>query len=139
MPAMHNKVVLITGATGGLGTSVTAAFQNAGARVAAVDRALPNALPNKETSPEASERFASFAADLSTLEGARGAVEAVVSRWGQVDVMVHLIGGFAGGQSVADSDDALFDRMINLNLRTAFYMFRATVTPMRAQGHGRLL
>ncbi len=135
MPAMQNKVVLITGATGGLGTSVTAAFQNAGARVAAVDRALPN----KETSPEASERFASFAADLSTLEGARGAVEAVVSRWGQVDVMVHLIGGFAGGQSVADSDDALFDRMINLNLRTAFYMFRATVPPMRAQGHGRLL
>jgi len=63
---LQEKVVLITGATGGLGTAVTAAFQNAGARIAAVDRA-PHA--------QADERFLSLAADLSTFEGARGAAE----------------------------------------------------------------
>ena len=128
---MQDKVVLITGATGGLGTAVTAAFQSAGARVAAVDRVA---------GAGASDRFASFAADLSTLEGARGAVETVAAHWGRhVDVLVHLIGGFAGGKSVADSDDALFDRMVNLNLRTALYMFRATVPHMRERGSGRIL
>ncbi len=127
---MRDKVVLITGAGGGLGTSVTAAFQNADTRVAAVDRA---------PAVHSSERFVSFAADLSTLDGARGAVEAVAARWGQVDVLVHLIGGYAGGQSVADSDDAVFDRMMNLNLRTAFYMFRAVIPQMRAKGSGRIL
>lgn len=127
---MRDKVVLITGATGGLGTSVTAAFQNADARVAAVDRA---------PAAQAGERFVSFAADLSTLDGARGAVEAVAARWGQLDVLIHLIGGFTGGQSVADTEDAVFDRMINLNLRTAFYMFRAAIPRMRAQGSGRIL
>jgi NAD(P)-dependent dehydrogenase (short-subunit alcohol dehydrogenase family) len=130
MPAIQEKVVLITGATGGLGIVVTAAFQKAGARVAAVDRA-----PKGDTG----ERFLSFAADLSTLDGARGTVEKVAAQWGRVDVLAHLIGGFAGGQSIADTDDAMFDRMINLNLRTAFYMFRAAVPRMRAQGSGRLL
>jgi NAD(P)-dependent dehydrogenase (short-subunit alcohol dehydrogenase family) len=127
---MRDKVVLITGATGGLGTSVTAAFRNAEARVAAVDRS---------PSVQASERFVSFAADLSTLDGARGAVEAVAARWGQVDVLVHLVGGFAGGSSVADTDEAVFARMIDINLRTAFYMFRAIIPRMRTKGSGRIL
>jgi NAD(P)-dependent dehydrogenase (short-subunit alcohol dehydrogenase family) len=109
---------------------VTAAFQNAGARVAAVDRTAGGG---------DGDHFASIAADLSKFEGAQGAVETVASRWGRVDVLVHLIGGFAGGKSVADSDDSLFDRMININLRTALYVFRATVPRMREQGSGRIL
>jgi NAD(P)-dependent dehydrogenase (short-subunit alcohol dehydrogenase family) len=127
---LQDKVVLITGATGGLGTAVTTAFQEAGARIAAVDRA-PHA--------PSDERFLSLAADLSTFEGARVAAETVVKKWGSIDVLVHLVGGFAGGQSIAESDDALFDRMMNINVRTTFYMFRATVPHMRAQGSGRIL
>jgi 3-oxoacyl-[acyl-carrier protein] reductase len=128
--ALEGKVVVITGATGGLGTSVTAAFLEAGARVAAVDRAA---------SREATDDFMAVAADLSALAGAKSAVDAVIARWGRVDVLVHLIGGFAGGTSIADSDDAAFDRMMNLNLRTSFHMFRAVVPQMRAQGGGRIL
>jgi len=127
---VRNEVVLITGAIGGLGTSATAAFLNAGARVAAVDRAAQG---------EAGDGFLPLAADLSAVEGARAAVEAVAARWGRVDTLVHLIGGFLGGQSVADSSDAAFDRMIDLNLRTAFNMVRATLPRMRAQGSGRIL
>ena len=127
---VQRKVVLITGAAGGLGTSVMAAFLNAGARVAAVDRAAGK---------EASDNLFPLAADLSAIEGARDAVATVVRRWGRVDTLVHLIGGFLGGPSVADSGDAAFDRMIDLNLRTAFYMICATVPGLRAQGSGRIL
>ena len=127
---LEGKVAIITGATGGLGTSVTAAFLEAGARVAAVDRSARQ---------EANDSFVSVAADLSTPAGATSAVDAVIARWGRVDILVHLIGGFAGGTSIADADDATFDRMMNLNLRTAFYMFRAVVPRMRAQGSGRIL
>jgi len=134
---LDGRVVLITGATGGLGTSVTAAFLDAGARVAAVDRAARQ---------EATEYLAPIAADLSTFSGAQSATEAVVARWGRIDALVHLVGGFAGGQSIAemgsDSDDATFDRMMNVNLRTAFYMFRAVLPGMREQQRaaaGRIL
>jgi NAD(P)-dependent dehydrogenase (short-subunit alcohol dehydrogenase family) len=130
MSAMRDKVVLITGASGGLGSSVTAAFQNSGALVAAVDRA---------GGAGGTDRLAIIAADLSTLEGTRGAVETAIKRWGSVDVLVHLVGAFAGGQAIADAEDAVFDRMINVNLRTALHMFRATVPHMRAEGSGRIL
>jgi NAD(P)-dependent dehydrogenase (short-subunit alcohol dehydrogenase family) len=128
--SLEGKVVIITGATGGLGTSVTAAFLDSGARVAAVDRAA---------SQSVAENFVAVAADLSSLAGAQSAVDAVMGRWGRIDVLVHLIGGFAGGTTVSDSDDATFDRMMNLNLRTALHMFRAVLPPMRAQGGGRIL
>ena len=128
--SLYGKVVIITGATGGLGTSVTAAFLEAGARVAAVDRSAQQA---------ATENFAPVAGDLSTLAGAQSAADAVIARWGRIDALVHLVGGFAGGVSVSDSDDAMFDRMMNLNLRTALHMFRAVLPQMRTQGTGRIL
>ena len=128
--SLNGKVVIITGATGGLGTSVTAAFLEAGARVAAVDRSAQQA---------ATENFAPVAGDLSTLAGAQSAADAVIARWGRIDALVHLVGGFAGGVSVSDSDDAMFDRMMNLNLRTALHMFRAVLPQMRTQGTGRIL
>lgn len=136
--ALDGKIVLITGATGGLGTSVTAAFLDAGARIAGVDRAL-----NQEKRQTATDRFAPVAADLSTFEGASKAAEAVIAHWGRIDVLAHLVGGYAGGQSIANagaaSGDSIFDRMMNLNLRTAFHMFRAVLPQMRAQGAGRIL
>lgn len=131
--SLDGKVVIVTGATGGLGASVTAAFLDAGARVAAVDRSA------QQKDHPGADRFVPIAADLSSLTGAQAAVAATMACWGRVDVLVHLIGGFAGGVPVADSDDATFDRMMNLNLRTALHMFRAVLPHMRAQGHGRIL
>ncbi len=128
--SLDGKVVIITGATGGLGTSVTAAFLEAGARVAAVDRSAQQA---------ATENFVPVAGDLSTFAGAQSAADAVIARWGRINVLVHLVGGFAGGVSVSDSDDATFDRMMNLNVRTALHMLRAVLPQMRTQGTGRIL
>jgi NAD(P)-dependent dehydrogenase (short-subunit alcohol dehydrogenase family) len=53
--------------------------------------------------------------------------------------LVHLVGGFAGGQSVADTDDATLENMLHMNLRTAFYLIRGVLPQMRAQGGGRIL
>lgn len=128
---LEGKIVVITGATGGLGTAVTSAFLEAGARVAAVDRTAGD----KETT----EHHLAVAADLATLDGAKNVAWSVIEQWGRIDVLVQLVGGYAGGKSVADSDDAGFDQMMNLNLRTAFHMFRAVLPLMRAQNSGRIL
>ena len=127
---LEGKAVVITGATGGLGTAVTAAFLEAGADVAAVDRKADGG----ET-----DHYIAIAADLTTLEGAQAAARGAIEQWGRIDVLVQLVGGYAGGKSVADSDDDAFDQMMNINLRTAFHMFRAVLPLMRAQGGGRIL
>jgi NAD(P)-dependent dehydrogenase (short-subunit alcohol dehydrogenase family) len=49
------------------------------------------------------------------------------------------MGGFAGGQSVAETDDATLEKMLDLNYRAAFYMARAVLPQMRSQGGGRIL
>jgi NAD(P)-dependent dehydrogenase (short-subunit alcohol dehydrogenase family) len=63
----------------------------------------------------------------------------VVARFGRLDVLVHLVGGFAGGVSVADTDDSTLEQMLDLNLRSAFYMFKAVLPHMREQRSGRLI
>lgn len=129
---LDGKVVLITGAKGGLGTFVTNAFLDAGANVAGVSRSIAD-------SDFSNPAFGAIPAELSSGEAARRMVETVADRFGRIDAVVHLMGAFAGGKSVVETDDATFDKMIDLNLRSAFQVVRAVLPRMRAQGSGRIL
>lgn len=129
---LHNRVVIITGAKGGLGTFVTNAFLNEGAQVIGVSRSI-------SSSDFPREGFSAMPAELTNGDSARRLAAAVVEKVGRIDALVHLVGGFAGGQTVSDSDDATFDRMISMNLRSAFDIIRAVLPQMRTQGTGRIL
>ena len=129
---LENKVVLITGAKGGLGSSVTRAFLDAGATVVGVSRSIAGAdFPHP--------RFTAMPATLSNGDAARTLAAAVVARHGRIDALVHLVGGWAGGASVAETDDAMLEAMLDVNVRSAFHMARAVVPHMRARGSGRIL
>jgi len=54
-------------------------------------------------------------------------------------VLAHLVGGFAGGQTVAETDDATFQRMFDMNLNSAFHILRAVLPLMRKAGGGRII
>jgi len=126
---MRGKVVLVTGANGGLGTYVTQAFLDAGATVVGTSRKIQQA---EFSSPN----FSAIAAEISTLESARVLVDQVVARFGKLDVLAHTVGGFAGGSSIAETDDVTFQRMIDLNLNSVFHILRAAVPVMRKTGSG---
>jgi NAD(P)-dependent dehydrogenase (short-subunit alcohol dehydrogenase family) len=66
-------------------------------------------------------------------------VDQVVARFGTLDVLAHTVGGFAGGQSAADTDDATFQRMFDLNLNCVFHILRATIPTLRRAGNGRII
>lgn len=117
--------VLVTGASGGLGPAVVEAFLSAGAEVAGVARSWTGQDP----------RFKRIQADLSRAEECRRAVEDA----GEPDVLAHVMGGFAGGRSVAETDEAEWDQMMNINLRSAFLMFRAALPAMLRKNHGRIV
>src|ERR1051325_7667780 len=132
MNVLEGKIAIFTGAKGGLGTSVTESFLRAGAKVIGVSRSIQ---PVDFHHPE----FVAVPAELSSADGARKLASEVISRFGRIDALVHVMGGFAGGQSVAETDDATFEKMLDLNYRAAFYMARAVLPQMRAQGGGRIL
>ena len=129
---LQGKVVLITGAKGGLGTFVTNSFLQSGARVFGVSRSIAD-------SDFSHPKFSAISAALSDADRARQLVDAVVDKAGRIDGLLHLVGGFAGGRSVADTDDATLDRMLDLNLRSAFHVIRAVLPIMRAQRSGRIV
>jgi NAD(P)-dependent dehydrogenase (short-subunit alcohol dehydrogenase family) len=129
---MKDKVVIITGANGGLGTHVTNAFLDAGATVVGVS-------PNIRQSDFNHPNFTALPAEISTPESANVLVDQILTRFSRVDVLAHTVGGFAGGQSIAETDDATFQRMFNLNLNSAFYLLRALLPAMRKTRNGRIL
>ncbi len=132
MNALEGKVALITGANGGLGNFVTEAFLAAGAKVMGVSRSI-------RASDFPHPAFAALPAELSGGEAARKVTDHIVARFGCIDALVHVVGGFAGGKSVAETDDATLDKMLDLNYRSAFFMARAVLPHMRQQGGGRIL
>ena len=129
---MKGKIALVTGADGGLGTFVTQALLDAGATVVGLSRRIQQSSFN-------SPNFNALPADISTSAGVKSAVDSLVSRFGRLDILAHTVGGFAGGHSIAATDDATFERMFDLNLYSTFYLLRAAVPVMRQGGNGRIV
>jgi NAD(P)-dependent dehydrogenase (short-subunit alcohol dehydrogenase family) len=126
------RIVLITGANGGLGGAVTKAFLDAGDTVVGTSLVIRD-------SDFPGPQFTAMPADLTNGAAARQLAQSVIERFGRIDALAHLMGGFSGGQPVAETDDATWDRMMNLNPRAAFNTFRAVIPYMRAARRGQII
>jgi len=129
---LANKIAVVTGASGGLGTSVVAALVDEGATVIGIARKI-------ESGPGKQGHFVAVAADLSRSDSAAKIIDDIVARFGRIDLLAHLVGGFAGGKTVAEMDDATFQNMLDVNLNSAFHVLRATIPHMRRARAGRIV
>jgi len=129
---MLEKMVLVTGAHGGLGRFVTQTFLESGATVVGTSRSI-------QQSAFTGSRFIALPADISSKETAHTLVDKAFTRLGKLDVLVHTVGGFAGGKSIADTDDATFRQMMDINLNSLFHVLRAALPLLRRTGDGRII
>ncbi len=129
---MNEKTALVTGANGGLGIHVTQALLNAGFGVAGL-------APTIKQSDFDHPQFSAVPAALGSLEDAKRAADTVLARFRKIDVLAHLVGGFSGGQAIADTSDETFGRMFQLNVTSAFHALRAVLPHMRKAGAGRII
>jgi NAD(P)-dependent dehydrogenase (short-subunit alcohol dehydrogenase family) len=129
---LKDRVIVITGAKGGLGTFVTNTFLEAGARVVGVSRAIKD---SDFSHPE----FSAVQAELSSGAAAREVADRVIAQLGRIDAMVHLAGGFAGGTAVDATDEQMLDRMLDVNFKSAFHALQAVLPHMRSGGGGHIL
>jgi NAD(P)-dependent dehydrogenase (short-subunit alcohol dehydrogenase family) len=118
--------ILITGAGGGLGSTVSRLFVERGAQVIGVERTWREAMP-----------FVTISADLTTAEGCDTMVAQALEH-GPIDALVHLIGGFSGG-AIAETTDQTWDLMMSINVRAAFLAMRVVLKPMLAAKRGRIV
>ena len=127
---MSERIVLITGASGGLGKSVSDKFLNEGDTVIGVSR-------SKEDRDHPG--WSSIATDLTKPDAAAAVIDEVLEQFGRIDVLVHALGGFAGGTKTEETDVETWARMMDMNANAAFYVLRAVLPGMVSRQKGRII
>jgi len=130
--SLEGQVAIVTGASGALGSAVSKVLLQAGVTLAGIDRTGASHLSQDSG-------IRGFPANLMDPEDVRQVIAKIAAELRRIDILVHVMGGFAGGTSVADTDDATWRKMMDINLDAAFYVLRAVVPVMRAAGRGRII
>lgn len=125
MATLDNKVVAVAGAAGGLGPTVCKRLAEAGATIAAtdVDQSKLDELAVGLGLSE--ERWDGRGADLLSAEGASNWASAINERFGKVDALVHLVGGWKGGEPLATASLDDYEWLHDLLVRTLQHATRA--------------
>lgn len=136
---LDGRVVLVTGASAGIGRAIAESFLAEGARVTLCSRSDANlSAVVGELPPVPADRVMTIAADLSQPSSAQRVIDAVTARWGRLDVLINNVGGPPPGHSGA-VDDAAWQAAVDLTLMSAVRMARASLPLMRAQRWGRIV
>jgi NAD(P)-dependent dehydrogenase (short-subunit alcohol dehydrogenase family) len=130
------RTVMITGAAGNLGVAIAAAFARLGDNRVLVDVAQDR-LDRAFATRDASAMLA--ATNLLDPDAVRGTVARAVERFGGIDVLCNLAGGFRMGDPVHATSDADWSFLFDVNVRTLLYAMRAVVPVMLEQGRGRIV
>lgn len=136
MPSLEEKVAIVTGAAGNLGRAVAAAFATAGARIALVDLDASVLAAVRAELPSETE---AYGVDLIAPKSVARMAERVLERFGRIDILANIAGGFAMGPPLHETEDKDWDLMMDLNARTVFNCCRAAIPAMLATGGGRIV
>lgn len=135
MPTLDGRVAVITGAGSGIGRAMATAFVAAGARVLAVDLSAERLAETRAHAgdPEALEPHVADAADEAAIAGMLAAAEA---RFGPVDILCNNAGILDRMAPLDETDNALWHRVVGVNLTGPFLACRAALPGMLARGRG---
>ena len=136
MAQLQGKVALITGAAGGFGEGIARLFVAEGARVMIADLDAARAL---KVADELGPTARAIACDVSKAADVNAAVAACVAAFGPPGIVVNNAGTTHRNQPMLEVDEATFDRVLNVNVKSIYHMTRAIVPLMRARGGGSII
>jgi NAD(P)-dependent dehydrogenase (short-subunit alcohol dehydrogenase family) len=133
------KIILITGATGGLGRKTAQAFAAQGHSLILLDRNPDrlDALTRDLNLP--AERLLASVIDLRDVEAIRATAEAAAVKFGGVHALIHLVGGWVGGKTLVEGDPKDLALMLDQHVWTTFHLFQAFAPQMAKNGWGRVM
>ncbi len=134
-----SNTVLITGATGAVGSVIARSFADTGAKIVLTGRREESLDRLADELKEAGGRILLFAADISRAGDVRDLMAAIEERFGGADILVNIAGGWSGGEKLADMTEEEWDSALDMNLRSAFLINRAVLPYMIKRGWGRIV
>lgn len=136
---MSDPVAVLTGGTGGLGREVAARLSSRGFRLAITYLVPDEANEVDELLRLPEDRLLLRRVDCTDGDAVTAFMDETVEAFGGLNVVTCLVGGWAGGRDVENTDDVRFERMIDLNLRTAFNAARSAIPHLRKADWGRII
>jgi 3-oxoacyl-[acyl-carrier protein] reductase len=136
---LQGLVAVITGAGSGIGRASALAFAEEGACVLAADLNPASADETAEQVRTAGGNADTVQVDVTNREQVEAMVQRAVDRFGRIDVLFNNAGLPQAFTPFEESTDALFDRIMDVNVRGVFYGCRAAIPRMKAQGGGVIL
>ena len=137
--ALEHRVVVITGASGGLGQVVTRQFAEQGARLALLGRSTGRLETLVRQLGLSEDRYLLSAVDLSDPKGARASAAEVIEKFGRAEILLHLVGGYVGGKSVVEAEAEELSGMLRQHVWTTFHLLQAFVPHIVANRWGRVV
>jgi len=134
---LNGKTAVVTGCGRGLGQSIALAMAEAGADVFGVGQS-PDASHTAEMIAKTGKKFNYLSADLSLTESVRRIIDGVLSFTGHIDVLVNNAGIIRRCDSV-DFTEADWDDVINVNLKTLFFLSQTAAREFIRQGGGKII
>ena len=133
---LKNRVAIVTGAASGFGAEIARQYVAEGAKVAVADIDAAGA---KAVAAQLGEAAIAVACDVSKRADVDAAVAATLARFGRIDIAVNNAGFTHRNQPLLDVDEATFDRVFDVNVKSIFHMVHAVVPLMRGQRSGVIL
>lgn len=136
--SLHERTIVVTGATGNVGAAVLDALAARGACIVAVDRHPERLRQAVALLGERAQVLPVAAADLADAAECEAMARQALDRFGRIDGLAHTVGGFASAP-FAESDPELWERMFRMNLLTALGAFQAVLPAMRRARRGSVV
>ncbi len=141
MPEFENKVVIVTGGAKGIGRGISLGFAREGARVLCAD---VDATAGAQIAADAADLAGEIAfgeADVSQADACQGLVEKAASQWGGVDVLCNNVGiqPVSSYLPAHELPEEMWDRIIDVNLKSFFLMTKYCVPEMKKRGGGAII
>lgn len=133
------RTVLITGATGGLGRKTAEAFAAGGHSLALLDRNQDRLDVLTRQLNLGAERLYTSAMDLRNRDAVRATADAVAAKLGNVHALIHLVGGWVGGKTLAEGDPNDLDSMLGQHVWTTFHLFQSFIPQLISNQWGRVI
>ncbi|MBC7709616.1 MAG: glucose 1-dehydrogenase [Rhizobacter sp.] len=136
MTQLHGKIALITGAAAGFGEGIARLFVAHGARVMIADI---DGVKAAQVAADLGPAARAIACDVSKSVDVHAAVQACVDEFGIPDIVVNNAGTTHRSQPMLDVDEATFDRVFNVNVKSIFHMSHAVIPLMRQRRQGSII
>ena len=136
--SLENRVVVITGSTGGLGSTLARELAAHGASLALLDIDLDRLESQVRILGLPEDRISIQTVNLLDLARTKSAAQAVLAKFGRIDILLHVVGGWTGGKTLVEVPPEDLAFMLNQHVWTTFNVIQAFVPALVRNGWGRV-